>query len=419
MTGDLGHLRDNETVVIIGGGPAGSSCGIMLSQLARRSGVQLRIIIFEPKDFSTERNICSGVLSPPFQKLLSTLGLELPQDIVQRRISGYMLHSAREAIFLKDQDETGEPTLTVDRADLDNFLLESARQLGVIVMDDIVVDVRPATDKVLVVSSGGGRILADVVVGAFGLNSFALRLFETYLPGYHRPQATRSILTDIPMEPTVIDQVFEDAVYALLVDSLPRIEFAAITPKRDHVTINVVGKEIAGEDMDAFLNLPWTRKLVPNGTDPQPRFLNSFPSSPARHIYGDRFVSIGNTSGLLRPLKGKGINTSLITGIEAARTMMKVGISRQAFDDFSVRCHALAEEYRYGIVLRSLYNLSLRLGALDAVVDLARREPILYQAFHDMVSGEGSYQAIIKRSARPGLVAKILWAISTYWLRHL
>ena len=417
MSSNLGPLGRKDTVVIIGGGPAGTSCGIMLRRLAYRKRVPLRVILFEPKDFTVEQNICTGVLSPPFQRLLRELELDLPEGIVQRHISGYMLHSSNETIFLEDTSENTEPTLVVDRGNLDNFLLESARAAGVIVMDDVVVDVRPSTDKVLVISSGGARALADVVVGAFGLNSYALNLFEIHVPGYHRPRMTKSILTDIPLSPAVIDARFDNAIHALLLDSLPRIEFGALTPKRDHVTVNIVGDNIVDEDLDAFLELPWTKKLIPETTAKYPRFVNAFPSSPAKRLYRDRFVTIGNTSGLLRPLKGKGINTGIITGIEAAKTMMEVGISQRAFDDFYRRCHALAEEYHYGVILRKLYHLSLSLKTLDAVLSLARSEPLLYQAFYDMISGEGSYQQIIKRSARPGLAAKIVLAVIRHWLR--
>lgn len=417
MQESLGPLGAEDTVVIIGGGPAGTSCGIMLRRLAQHKGMPLRVILFEPKDFKTERNICTGVLSPPFRSMLRQLELELPLSIVQRQIAGYLLHSPQETLFLKDMANGDEPTLALDRGDLDNFLLESARAAGVVVIDDTVVDVRPATDKILVISSGGVRAFADVVVGAFGLNSYALNLFERHVPGYKRPKATKSILTDIPLSQELIDANLGNTIHAFLLDCLPRVEFGALTPKRDHVTVNIVGDGIIDDDLDAFIELPQIKQLLPIAKSHCPRYESVFPSGPARHLYRDRFVTIGNTSGLLRPLKGKGINTGLITGIEAAKTMMEVGISQRAFDDFYKRCRVLADEYRYGVFLRKLYHLSLRLKALDAVVDLAKHEPLVYQAFYDMISGEGSYKEIVRRSTRAGLIAKIVVAVARHWLR--
>ncbi|MCL5961423.1 MAG: NAD(P)/FAD-dependent oxidoreductase [Chloroflexi bacterium] len=416
MDSDLGPLEGKKTVAIIGGGPAGSSCAIMLRRIASRNRIPLRVVVFEPKDFAVEGNICVGVLSPPFQKLLSQLDLVLPQSIIQRRVKGYMLHSKREIVFLEDKPKDGESTLVTDRADLDSFLLQSARTAGAAVMDDTVVDLRPGPDKVLVVSSGGGRVLADVVVGAFGLDSDALSIFEAHVPGYRRPSITKSILTEITVGEKAVNERLDDTIHALLIDQLDRVEFGALTPKRDHVTVNIAGDNITDDDLDAFLRLPWSRKLLAEATFKEPRYYNAFPSGPAQSIYRDRIVTIGNTSGLLRPLKGKGINTSLITGMLAAQTMMEVGISQTAFDDFYRRCHDLTSEFSYGIFLRRLYRLSQKLNVLDGVLALSRREPLLYQAFYDMVSGEGSYREIIWRSARPALIAKIIFAIAKYRL---
>lgn len=414
INSDLGPLGGGQTVAVVGGGPAGSSCAIMLMRLARTRRVPLRVLLFERKDFAVEQNVCVGVLSPPFQKLLGELGLVLPESIVQRRIKGYMLHSRHETVYLEEQAKNGDATLVVDRRDLDSFLLESARKSGADVVDDTVVDIRPGPDKVLVVGSGGARAMADVVVGAFGLDHYALSIFEAHVPGYRRPSVTKSILTEIALGEEAVNVRLGDTIHALLTDQLPRVEFGALTPKRDHVTVNVAGDNVTDDDLDSFLALPWSRNLVPEATLKEKRFYNVFPSGPAQNLYGDRMVSIGNTSGLLRPLKGKGINTGIITGIEAARTMMEVGISKEAFDDFFLRCQDLTSEFRYGAFLRVLYRISRRLGVLDAVLALARREPLLYQDFYEIVAGEGSYREIVRRSARPDLVAKIIVGIMRY-----
>ena len=421
----LGPLRDGQTAVIIGGGPAGTSCAITLRRLASRKQMPLRVLLFEHKNFAVERNICVGVLSPPFHKLLSELDLALPEGIVQRRIKGYMLHSRRETVLLQDQsnrdgpsDNCGE-TVVVDRADFDNFLLDCVRAAGGVVVDDSVVDVRPGPDGVLVVSSGGDRVLADVVVGAFGLDDNMLSTFEAHVPGFRRPNVTKSILAEIALDEEVIDFRLDDTIHALLNDQLPRVEFGALTPKRDRVTVNIAGEHVDDDDMDRFLKLPCIRQLVPEATLREPRYYQAFPSRPAKHIYSDRIVTIGNTSGLLRPLKGKGINTGMITGTTAATTMMEVGISKQAFDEFYRRCHDLTSEFTYGAILRGLYSLSYRLGAMDAILALARREPLLHSFFYDVVSGESSYREIIWRSAKPRLLAKMVVAIARYRLRSV
>ncbi len=411
---NLGPLQAGQTVVVVGGGPAGTGCAIMLRHLAIGKGMPLRVMLFEDKDFSVQQNVCVGVLSPPFQHLLGQLQLSLPTGIVQRQIKGYTLHSNRQSVFLAEKSDGGQPTVVADRGDLDSFLLESVGQAGGSVIKETVVDFQTSPDEVLVVGSGGTKIAADVLVGAFGLDRDSLNIFQARVPGFRPPDTIKSILTEIPVDQRTVTARMQDTIHALLVDDVPGIEFGAFTPKRDRITVNIAGENVDDEDLDAFLKLPWSRKLIPEATAKEPRLYNIFPSKPARNFYRDRVVTIGNTAGLLRPLKGKGINTGLITGIEAARTMIEVGISNAAFDEFYRRCHALTSEFTYGVFLRRLYHLSLKLNVMDPVLALAQHEPLLYRAFYDMISGEGSYKDIIQRSARPSLAAKIVMAIARY-----
>jgi len=413
MDNPLGPLRSGQTVAVIGGGPAGASCAIMLRRLASAGGISLQVVLFEPKDFAVQRNVCVGVLSPPFRTLLNQLGLALPEGIVQRRIKGYMLHSKKQTVMLEERSGS-EQTLVVARADLDRFLLRSAEEAGVSVMRNAVLDIRPGPEEIVVSTQEGGAISADVVAGAFGLDEKMLSMFEARVPGYRRPPVTKSILTEILSTREDVDTRLEDTVHAMLVGVVPGTEFGALTPNLDRVTVNIAGEEVADRDLDALLRLRWSRELVPNATLEEPRLYHSFPCGPARNGHADRVVAIGNASGLLRPLKGKGVNTGIITGIRAATTMIEDGISKRAFDTFYSRCRDLTSEFKYGGVLRALYHLADRMDALDAVLTLARRDPLLYQAFYDMVSGEGSYRDIIRRSAQPRLMAKVVLAIARH-----
>ncbi|MDO8689460.1 MAG: NAD(P)/FAD-dependent oxidoreductase [Dehalococcoidia bacterium] len=409
----MGPLRSGQTVAVVGGGPAGASCAIMLRRLASTAGISLQVVLFEPKDFVVQRNVCVGVLSPPFRALLNQLGLALPEDIIQRRIKGYMLHSKKQTVMLEEKSG-GEHTLVVARADLDRFLLRGAQETGASVVGDTVVDIKPGPDHVVVSTQGGASLPADVVVGAFGLDEKMLSVFEARVPGFRRPPVTKSILTEIPSSIEDVDTRMDNTVHAMLVGVVPGTEFGALTPNLDRVTVNIAGENVTDRDLDALLRLRWSRELVPNATLTEPRLYHAFPCGPARNAYGDRVVAIGNASGLLRPLKGKGINTGMITGIRAATTMIEDGISKRAFDAFYSRCHDLTSEFKYGGALSGLYHLADRVDALDAVLTLARRDPLLYQAFYDMVSGEGSYRDIIRRSARPRLMGKIILAIARY-----
>ncbi len=411
---DLGPLKSGQRVVVVGGGPSGASCAIALRRLSAARGIDLDIVLFEAKDFRAESNICVGVLSPPFRQLLKQLGICLPDSMVQRVVTGYVLHGEHNSVILDDEPGV-EPTLVVHRSDLDQFLLDSAEQLGIEVMNDVVVDLRLARSTALVVSSGGARIPTHAVVGAVGLNRVAMSIFESGMEGYQRPSVMRSILIEIPMAESLIEERFGNRVHAILPASLPRIEFGALTPKRDRIVVNAAGEEIEDEDFDRFLRLPAVQRMLEGVDLDQPRAHEVFPTRPARHFAQDRIVTIGNASGLMRPLKGKGINTGILMGIRAATTMMEVGVSDRAFGALYHSCRDITSEYKYGLFLRWLYRTSRRLGSLDAVIEAAKREERLYRLFHGMVSGEDSYRKLVHSiSLRPLLLARIAIGI----LRH-
>ena len=75
MSKSLGPLGKHDVIVIIGGGPAGSSCAIKLKKMALQKGLEPRIIIYEGKRFEKKRyyNQCLGVLSPPIEKIMEEL----------------------------------------------------------------------------------------------------------------------------------------------------------------------------------------------------------------------------------------------------------------------------------------------------------------------------------------------------------
>src|SRR5665647_1614976 len=89
---DEHKLRNGSVVVIIVGGPAGCSCAIKLRQLAEERGRDLRIILFERKDFNLHYNQCVGVLSPPIEEVLKKeLSISIPQELIKRKIMGYYI----------------------------------------------------------------------------------------------------------------------------------------------------------------------------------------------------------------------------------------------------------------------------------------------------------------------------------------
>jgi flavin-dependent dehydrogenase len=236
---------------------------------------------------------------------------------------------------------------------------------------------------------------------------------------YRQPRALSTIVTKIHPADEFL-QGFAQRIHAFL-PSIPQIEFGAVTPKGDHLTVNIAGAAISASWMDRFLEMPAVRRVLPprgewlppaaeGETNVLRYFKGRFPISLARHTCGDRYIILGDAAGLVRPFKGKGVNSACISGIAAARTMMTRGIARGALQDaFATdpRLKAILDDMFYGSLVRRLAIVGTRYGFLDHVIDLARREPLLRRALFDSVSALQPYREIVLRTLRPGLVLKL------------
>jgi len=125
-----GPLTDGCSVGIIGGGPAGVSCGLRLLKEASKLNRKIEVYIFEPKEYGTQYNQCMGVLSPPILNILENeLEIKLPESMLQRKILGYVLYSGNHHIDLVDQ-KSNEISWAIRRVELDKFLLKVAEERG-------------------------------------------------------------------------------------------------------------------------------------------------------------------------------------------------------------------------------------------------------------------------------------------------
>lgn len=410
----LGPLADQARVIIVGGGPGGVACGLALQQLATQLGRNLQITIMEGKDFHSERhyNQCAGVLSPPLPRLLEEdLDVPFPQHLSRGEIGGYVLHSRRQQL---DLTETGEPSIALRRVQFDDYMLEQARQRGITIWPARAVDLEFHADQVVVYSENA-PLEGDVVVGAFGLDEGTGAIFSR-AAGYRPPGFLSSVVTKYHPSPEAMAR-FGPMIHTFL-PPLRRVEFGAITPKGNHLTINIAGQAVDAPTMQAFLNLPEVQAALPNLHDTgqhQPFdlriFKGRFPCSLAHRFYGDRYVLIGDAAGLLRAFKGKGVTSAVLTGIRAAQTMLHAGISRRAFEDhFRPANQDIIGDMPYGHAMRRLTMLLSRTGQLDAVLDAARQQPALRTALFDAVSAHAPYRQVVAHSMRPPIVASVAWA---------
>lgn len=375
-------------LAIIGGGPAGSATAIRALQQAEKANKDIEVIIYEGKDFSKEGdrnfNQCVGVLSYPFEDLFEELDVELPESMKQQDIKGYRLRTNTVDITLPSPED--HRTVALRRIELDDYLLGKAKQMGAQVVHGRVNDLDFFPNRVEVSSDARGIIKANAVVGAFGLNEEGAALLDKQ--GYEMPNQMDTIVTRMPA-----NESLDGFIQAFLLP-IPGMEFGAITPKEDHLVANAAGEGITSETLEAFLNHPKVRPLL-SQKENLPFYKGRFPTTQANNLYGNRYVTVGDASGLLRAFKGKGINSAIKQGILAADTVVNHGVTSKDFkENYLRKLQGIRDDFKYGALTRSLVNLGVKTGLLDRALKRYETHPVLRDALYGAVSGDKLYRDI-------------------------
>ena len=272
-------------------------------------------------------------------------------------------------------------------------------------MTDIEID----DDQVMIYSESTNS-KADVVIGAFGLDDGTARAFERATP-YRQPLFLSSIVTKIHPKLEFMSQ-FGSLIHAFL-PPIKQIEFGAVTPKKNHLTINIAGKNVTSALMNDFLQYPSVRALLPADLHPEADglmyFKGRFPLRVSSGLYGNRYGIVGDAAGLLRPFKGKGVNMGIISGINAAHTIINDGISKKAFErSYRSTFGEVIHDIPYGKALRFLANKVSNSRMLDALIEMAKTDVRLKDALFDCVSAHRPFKKIFQETLSATLVLKIV-----------
>jgi len=387
---DLGRpVGTGSAVAVIGGGPAGCAAALGL----RRRAPEAQVLLFEYKRFGEHYNQCMGVLSPPFgRNLAQATGLALPAGLVKGAVDTYVLHGDRRALALRDE-AGGEISQVVRRSELDGWLFGEVAEAGVEIRTERVTHLEFRSRDV-VVYSDGGTYSVDCVVGAFGLDS-TLRKTLRENSAYRPPVRVDTIVTVHPVTPGK-DRFEERAIHTFL-PGIPNVEFVAVVPKGDHLGIVVAGRNVGVRLLRRVVEQPQVRAVLPEAFSLETAFRGGFPTRPAQPLCGDRWVVVGDASGLLRPFKGKGINQAIRSGGLVARCLAENGIGRHAFGPLVTEFHDLIADRPWGLAARLAVRAVGRTIGWDPVIAAASGDPVLRGALFDAVSGRSTFRSILGR----------------------
>lgn len=433
-TDDL-KLDDGSRVAVIGGGPAGSFFSYFLLEMSNRLGIDVHLDIYEPRDFNEPApkgcNMCGGIVSETLVQNLAAEGIILPPTVVQRGIDSYVLHmdvgSVRIATPLQEM-RIGAVTRGPGPRDIkerkwgsfDHHLISLAQEKGAQRIHSRVDHVSMESGRPQLTAKDGTGRRYDLVAVAMGVNSRSLQLFEALGLGYQRPEATRTIIREYWLGQEVIGRRLGSSMHVFLLD-IPRLEFAAIIPKGDYVSMCLLGDEIDNSLVEAFVQSPEVRHCMPPDWCSDERSCQCVPRISVRGVrkpYADRVVFIGDC-GVTRLYKD-GIGAAYRTAKAAARTAVFEGISESAFRrHYLPTCRNLAADNAVGkAIFRGARLLQKIRFARRAVLRMTLSEQQeggrrrrMSGVLWDMFSGSAPYKNVLWRAMHPAFVARLLGAL--------
>jgi len=459
MTENRLRLTNNSKIAIIGGGPAGSFFANDAIREAKRLGINIQITIFNSKDFSQRGpsgcNMSAAVIAGSLHAKLTRDGIILPESIIRQEIKGYYFHTEEYGIELYKPDQINKSSIMAvyrgngplysthtESHSFDDFLLQHVNKQGVTVISEPVLGINLSsnldTPATVVYGKGGqhNSMEADLVVGAFGINSNMANKVENLNFGYIPPKTIRTCQMEIPLDPDFIKNSFKDNIQVFALGIEP-FRFASMVPKGNYVTVSLVGsRDLTSNDLIDFLNHPTVRKNLPDNWEMPEKFCMCLPKivlSHAMNPFTDRLVLIGDAS-ISRIFKN-GLESAYITAQLAVRAAFEYGISSENFARhyYKPARKLLAMDNKLGAVILAISDFITRQNWLVKArlshVEDKRGSWIanhLNTLLWNMVTGDAPYHTILIQALNPLFQIKLMpvtikaliTAIFKYLLRH-
>jgi flavin-dependent dehydrogenase len=434
-------LVDGSRVGVIGGGPAGTFFAYFLMDMTARAGVDVQVDVFEPRDFSrvgpTSCNMCGGIVSESLVQSLAAEGIILPSSVVQRGIDSYVLHMdvgdvridtplGEKRIAAVHRGAGPRDVKEVKWGSFDNHLLSLAVEKGATRIRDRVDGVRWEDGRPVLETRGGLSTRYDLVAVAAGVNTGTLRMFQGLGIGFKPPRTAKTYIQELFLGHQMIDVHLGNSMHVFLLD-IPRLEFAALVPKGEYVTLCLLGRGIDEALIERFLNAPEVKRcLPPNWITPE-RFCRCNPKINVDAVsrpYGDRVVFIGD-SGVTRLYKD-GIGAAYRTAKAAARTAVFEGVSRDDFRrHYWPTCRAISSDNRIGKLVFASTGLMQRIRiARGGIFRTVSREQQLSDdprrmssALWDIFTGSATYGNVLVRMFHPALLVRLVGNVITTLVR--
>jgi geranylgeranyl reductase family protein len=283
-------------VVVVGAGPAGASAAMELERLG------VGYLLLDRVAFPREKP-CAGILPP---KITDNTG-PIPDTVIDRRIRGYMLHTASGATF---KSPFARPGYAVDRSRFDDWLVSR-------------LEARPRRETFLDASDEGGLLHVQtagfelgcrVLIGADGANSKVRALSRV-------PSGSMAVAcqASVPMSGRGIAGITGDWFHVLY---LVPGGYGWVAPHSENLLVGIgslLPRYAGRKALEKFLSTPEVRVLTGGSEIDEVRAHRIPMSGPSKRVGTGRMILAGDAGGFVFPGTGEGIRFAMASGTCAAQ----------------------------------------------------------------------------------------------------
>jgi flavin-dependent dehydrogenase len=309
-------VRPDCDVVIVGGGPAGTTTAIALASAS--PGLARRTVLLERARYPRDKP-CAGALGARGDALLSTLGVRA--DVPAVPIDGMSFRSAHGEVLAAP----GRIGRVVRRTEFDHALARAAAARGVDVREGVrVASVRDEGKDGVVVDTSAGSLRARVVVGCDGVGSVVRKALGLGMGRWRaqvvevdtppaRSDAGRSLLHFDASDPRLRGYAWD---FPTIVDGRPLVcrgVYRLKGPTED---------DAESPDVAALL----AERLRSLGIDPASCANKRYAErgyEPASRVAGGALLLAGEAAGI-DPVTGEGIAQAIEYGVLAGQFLARV-----------------------------------------------------------------------------------------------
>ena len=319
-------------VIIVGGGPAGSTAAKILSE----KGVKTLLI---DKDRFPRDKPCGGGL--PCRAIQRFPYIKKEGLIESYSYGGYAYYqiSKYELQHIGDDPLIG----MVIRKKFDHGLIKIAIDSGCeIKQNSRVIDAKITDKKAKVFLENGESVDSEIIIGADGVNSVIAKKTGLRSRDFQRGIC---VLQEFKTGERVVEEYFTEKRLCYIHSRFKDVSgYGWVFPKKDHINIGI-GEMIRSsrnsrkvnllEVYKEYIKMLKHQKIIPKDLKVGRCIGGALPIYPLEKTYSHRVILVGDAAGIISCTTGEGIYYAMSSGEHAANTILDI-LSGARIDETSL-----------------------------------------------------------------------------------